>query len=315
MAFDEQLRHAFDALVADLNTAASAERDRVRAEALAEGRAQGWEDGREHGRSEGRQEIDQSGGERLLDNIRALDRARSLSEILDTVAACAGRDASRAAVFLVRGTRLRGWRLIGFDHPVTTANPLDIDVQDAPAVEQAIASGAVAGSPTVATFAQSGTGASLAVPIEIAGEIVAALYVDDGGAGDHRPADATALEVLGRHASRALEAMVAFKAARAVSGGADRTEANRGADADESEASARRYAKLLVSEIKLYHEPAVVAGRRDRDLATRLGGEIARARVMYEQRVPAAVRERADYFRDELVRTLANGDATLLQLT
>ena len=56
----------------------------------------------------------------------------------------------------------------------------------------------------------------------------------------------------------------------------------------EEETSARRYARLLVSEIKLYHEPAVIDGRRDRDLATRLGGEIARARVMYEERVPAA---------------------------
>ena len=83
----------------------------------------------------------------------------------------------------------------------------------------------------------------------------------------------------------------------------------------EEDASARRYARLLVSEIKLYHEAAVVDGRRDRDLATRLGGEIARARVLYEQRVPLEVRERADYFHDELVRTLANGDATLLQLT
>jgi hypothetical protein len=62
----------------------------------------------------------------------------------------------------------------------------------------------------------------------------------------------------------------------------------------------------------LYHEPAVIDGRRDRDLATRLGGEITRARVIYEQRVPPHVRERADYFHDELVRTLADGDAGLL---
>jgi hypothetical protein len=70
-----------------------------------------------------------------------------------------------------------------------------------------------------------------------------------------------------------------------------------------------------VSEIKLYHETAVVAGRRDRDLGSRLGGEIARARVMYEQRVPDHVRARTDYFKDELVRTLADGDAGLLEVT
>ena len=71
-------------------------------------------------------------------------------------------------------------------------------------------------------------------------------------------------------------------------------------------------ARLLVSEIKLYHEADVLDGRRDRDLTTRLGGEIARARAMYEQRVPAQVRHRADFFRDELVRTLAGGDGSLI---
>jgi hypothetical protein len=71
---------------------------------------------------------------------------------------------------------------------------------------------------------------------------------------------------------------------------------------------------LIVSEIKLYHEEAVVAGRRERDLATRLGDEIGRARALYEQRVPAHVREHTDYFHDELVRTLANGDPSLLEV-
>jgi hypothetical protein len=82
----------------------------------------------------------------------------------------------------------------------------------------------------------------------------------------------------------------------------------------EEHVSAQRYARLLVSEIRLYHEEAVVEGRRDRDLATRLGGEIARARAMYEQRVPSNIRQQADHFHDELVRTLADGDASLLEM-
>ena len=85
-------------------------------------------------------------------------------------------------------------------------------------------------------------------------------------------------------------------------------------DTDDAEdvAGARRYARLLVSEIKLYHEDSIAAGRRDRDLGSRLGGEIARARVLYEQRVPPHVRARAPYFDDELVQTLADGDRSLL---
>jgi len=37
--------------------------------------------------------------------------------------------------------------------------------------------------------------------------------------------------------------------------------------------------------------------------------------VLYEQRVPTHIREQTDYFQDELVRTLANGDSTLLHLS
>ena len=122
-----------------------------------------------------------------------------------------------------------------------------------------------------------------------------------------------------RFAARSLEALTAFKTARALTQRAEPAAAEVAAAAlddgsAEEDTSARRYARLLVSEIKLYHEEAVVEGRRDRDLATRLGGEIARARVMFEQRVPSHVRERTDYFRDELVRTLANGDASLLEV-
>ena len=69
-----------------------------------------------------------------------------------------------------------------------------------------------------------------------------------------------------------------------------------------------------MSEIKLYHEADVVAGRRERNLMARLGGEIARARGLYEQRVPAPVRETTDHFHTELVRMLANGDESLLEL-
>jgi len=53
-------------------------------------------------------------------------------------------------------------------------------------------------------------------------------------------------------------------------------------------------------------------GRQQRDLVTRLGGEIARARQAYEQHVPEDVRRHGDYFQNELVRTLADGDETLL---
>ncbi len=84
-----------------------------------------------------------------------------------------------------------------------------------------------------------------------------------------------------------------------------------GATDDEGQ-GARRYARLLVSEIKLYNEGAVRVGRERRDLLKRLKGEIDRARKLYEERIPASIRERDTYFQQELVQTLADGDQSLL---
>ena len=37
-------------------------------------------------------------------------------------------------------------------------------------------------------------------------------------------------------------------------------------------------------------------------------------RTLYEQRVPPEVRQRTDYFHEELIRMLADGDASLLEV-
>jgi hypothetical protein len=75
---------------------------------------------------------------------------------------------------------------------------------------------------------------------------------------------------------------------------------------------AKRFARLVVSEIKLYNEAKVNEGRRQRDLYDRLKDDIERGRQMYADRVPAHIRENTNYFIDELVRILAGGDAAAL---
>jgi hypothetical protein len=77
---------------------------------------------------------------------------------------------------------------------------------------------------------------------------------------------------------------------------------------------ARRFARLLVSEIKLYNEPKVDAGRKNKDLYERLKEDIDRSRQMYDERIPDDVRKSSNYFYDELVRILADGDANALGL-
>jgi hypothetical protein len=75
---------------------------------------------------------------------------------------------------------------------------------------------------------------------------------------------------------------------------------------------ARRFARLLVSEIKLYNEPKVKEGRSRSDIYDRLRDDIDRSRQMYDKRVAPPVAARHDYFHQELVNTLAEGDQAKL---
>lgn len=75
---------------------------------------------------------------------------------------------------------------------------------------------------------------------------------------------------------------------------------------------ARRFARLLVSEIKLYNEQKVTEGRSQGDLYPRLREYIDRSREMYDKRVKPEVAQRYDYFHSELVTTLAEGDESKL---
>lgn len=75
---------------------------------------------------------------------------------------------------------------------------------------------------------------------------------------------------------------------------------------------ARRFARLLISEIKLYNEQKVSEGRSEHDLYNRLREYIDRSREMYDKRVKPEVAARYDYFHGELVNTLAEGDVSKL---
>jgi hypothetical protein len=318
MTFDEQLRRAFDTLTDRLRDeidrqvhaamdelAASA---RAEADAAVAAAAAAPAPADVPKATETHAPIDTSASERLLEVIRAIDRARSLTEILDTLVAAVAQEEMGAGVWLVRSGGLRHWRSIGVDTP-----PLDVPLEDYRALAEAARTNAPA------------HGDGFAVPIALAGQVVAVLWASGRQSSLPSPQSSApspqAIEVMARYAARSIEALTAFKTARAMTDLAEAASATlsepapaRAPDDAEEHVSAQRYARLLVSEIKLYHEDAVIEGRRDRDLATRLGGEIARARVMYEQRVPPHIRQHADHFHHELVRTLADGDASLLEL-
>ena len=249
--------------------------------------------------------------DRLTAAVRRIGEAGALSDVLAALADAAAAETPRIAVFVSAGASYQPFRQRGFNE------------RDVRQISRSEASGLTGGLP----FAPLPPGrAGFSVPIDISGHTVAILYADDVSGGNV-PVPSPwpeALEILARHAALRLETLTALRTVQALGGarpaGGEAPVATvgtaaavgTGATSTEDDQSARRYARLLVSEIKLYNEGAVRLGRQNHDLLDRLRPEIDRARRLYEERVPARVPARTTYFDDELVQTLADGDPALL---
>jgi hypothetical protein len=282
-------------------------------------------------------EGEMAGVTRLLESIRGLDGASSLSEVLDALALAAAREAARAAVVVLRGERIQGWKMSGFGPRDMQPKSIDMLLGEAGVIGLAVGAARVV---TTRDGQSAGTGPGfetlpadrmgLAVPVIVGGRVVAVIYADGVTLDGHeRPVPSgwpEVIEVLARHAGRCLEALTTQRAAAprihtpataspGSSGGSAATAHPPGAMSQITDGvadAARRTARLLVSEIRLFHEPAVHEGRRARNLMQRLAPQIEKARMAYNEQVPAVVRGETDFFHQELIRTLAGGDAALL---
>jgi hypothetical protein len=81
---------------------------------------------------------------------------------------------------------------------------------------------------------------------------------------------------------------------------------------EEVHKKAKRFAKLLVDEIKLYNQGKVNEGRQNRDLYDRLKEDIEKSKATYDKRYGSTPAASANYFNDEIVRVLADNDAALM---
>ena len=75
---------------------------------------------------------------------------------------------------------------------------------------------------------------------------------------------------------------------------------------------AQRFARLLMDEIKLYNQAKVSEGRKHKDLYDRLKEDIEKSRATYQKRYGNTAAGAADYFNQELIRSLAEDDVSLL---
>jgi hypothetical protein len=253
----------------------------------------------------------------LLDAVRLLDDARSLSAVLDGLVARAGSFAPRVAVLVVRGGTLRGWGWQGFDRAAGPASSLSLAPADPGIVPEVVRTGTLqtldGPAPDGALLGPLGPDrAAVAIPLRVDDHVVGVLYADDDAAGERQVPSAwpELLEILARHAGHCLEATTARRLPDLVRASAEQRQRLQSLQQDDE--AAQRYARLLVAEIKLYHESVVEEGRQAGDLLRRLRPQIERAHQLYDERVPAGIRAHSAYFEDELVRTLADGDAALL---
>lgn len=239
---EQTARAAADLRAAAAATAAtSADIARARQAAYDEGfdagRADGWDTGRQHGAIEGRHDAlaeaaahELAASERLIEAIRQIDAARAVPEMLDVLLRCATRETARAAILLVRGDELHGWKFINFGARTDNATEFRQAVVGSGVIEEAIRSGQAAHThgrvrvPAPA-FAELPLGRkAIGVPLVIQGRVVAVLYADQGTSAPsqdtHAPSERVAwpvaVEVMTRHASRCLEAATILRTAPAA---------------------------------------------------------------------------------------------------
>jgi hypothetical protein len=156
----------------------------------------------------------------MLDGVKALDDATSLSEVLDALAGAAASASGRAAMLVVKGDRLLGWRTVGFGELDAQARGIETHSHD-DALTRAVATGRPVTTGTgpassAPAFTQSAEGRTgIAVPLLVGGRAVAVVYADPVGSASEAAPVHAAIEVLVRHAGRCLEALTVQRAVQA----------------------------------------------------------------------------------------------------
>jgi hypothetical protein len=254
----------------------------------------------------------------------------SQAEILRHLLEGEARFAGRVALFVVKGNAINGWQGIGFEDndaiktvSVNTGSGL---------VSKAIeARNPAAGSPQefdpgfITAMKSPADDQCLVLPLVVKDKVAAVIYADAGTV-PGGTLDASGLQALTRFAAVWLELAALRKASGSAMEEVSQPQpagtlaasapasapATSGSEEDELHKKARRFAKLLVEEIKLYNQPRVEEGRQHKDLYDRLKVDIEKSRSTYDKRYAESAVASADYFTQELIRILAENDASLM---
>jgi hypothetical protein len=261
----------------------------------------------------------------------AIHESGSQADILRHLLEGEARFAGRVALFVVKGNAIGGWQAIGFEDN-DAIKTLSIQTGSG-LVGKAIQGRNPAAGPAqefdagfVKSMKAPADGQCLVLPLVVKDKVAAVIY-GDAGTVQGGTLDSSGLQALTRFAAIWLELAALRKA-----GGSSPTEevaqpqpaaamaasasapapTVAGSDEDELHKKARRFAKLLVEEIKLYNQPKVDEGKQHKDLYDRLKVDIEKSRSTYDKRYAESAVASADYFTQELIRILADNDASLM---
>ncbi len=81
---------------------------------------------------------------------------------------------------------------------------------------------------------------------------------------------------------------------------------------EEVHRKAKRFARLLVDEIKLYNKSKLAEGRANKNLYDLLQDPIDKSRATYQKRYGSTVAASGNYFEDEVKRSLAEDDMSVM---
>jgi hypothetical protein len=261
----------------------------------------------------------------------AIHESGSQAEILRHLLEGEARFAGRVALFVVKGNAISGWQGIGFEDN-DVIKTLNIQTGSGLVGKAIQARNPAAGSAQefdagfVKSMKSPADGQCLVLPLVVKDKVAAMIYADAGTV-PGGTLDSSGLQALTRFAAIWLELAALRKAggpaasedaaqpqpaaAMAASVPTSATTA-AGSEEDELHKKARRFAKLLVEEIKLYNQPRVEEGRQNKDLYERLKVDIEKSRSTYDKRYAESAVASADYFTQELIRILADNDASLM---
>jgi hypothetical protein len=281
----------------------------------------------------------------MNDAIEGLDTLeRSLAEIASAAAPAevfrallegTRAAAPRAALLLARGGTWKGWGSVGYP-PAPSARFRAVSLDAAhPSVESILAEpggfASLPGTGALADFGQGDAVEAAALVLRI-GERPVALAVAERRA-DEGPWQPAALRILGHAARLRLELDLAWRRLRVPSKpeppetgripeppspapspteAAGLEPADSGPAVDPALEGARRFARLVATEIRLYNEESVLLGRKHGDLATRLADPIEQGRATFARRFPDLGEDGARLLEEAYLQVLAGGDSSLL---